>query len=123
MVSMMNSRPTDDDYLQQDYQRRRVPVRPAKKIGDVVAQLLAKRGYARVQAAARFDEAWRNAAGERYAGQTRCGNVHRGVLEVFAANSAVVQELTFAKAGLLRKLSELAADQKIKDLKFRVGSL
>lgn len=118
----MSVRSTDDDYLLQDYQRRRVPVRPAKKIGDVVAQLLAKRGYARVQATAEFEQAWRNAAGERYAGQTRCGNVHRGVLEVFAANSSVVQELTFAKASLLKKLSELAPGQKITGLKFRVAS-
>lgn len=113
---------TDDDYLLQDYQRRRVPVRPAKKIGDVVAQLLAKRGYARVQAAAAFDEAWRNAAGERYAAQTRCGKVRGGVLEVICANSAVVQELTFQKIALLKRLTELAPEQKIKDLKFKVGT-
>lgn len=118
----MKSRPTDDEYLLQDYQRRRVPVRPAKKIGDVVSQLLAKRGYARVQAAAAFDEAWRSAAGERFAAQTRCGHVRRGVLEVFAANSAVVQELTFMKTSLLQKLSSLAPDRKIKDLKFKVGT-
>ncbi|MEX2027561.1 MAG: DciA family protein [Pirellulaceae bacterium] len=118
----MKARLTDDDYLLQDYQRRRVPVRPAKKIGDVVSQLLAKRGYARVQAAAAFDDAWRSAAGERFAAQTRCGHVRRGVLEVFAANSAVVQELTFMKTSLLQKLSSLAPDRKIKDLKFKVGT-
>ena len=119
---MKRTRPTDDDYLLQDYQRRRVPIRPAKKISDVLSQLLAKRGYARVQAAAAFDEAWREAAGERYAAQTRCGHVRRGVLEVFAANSAIVQELTFIKTSLLQKLSSLAPDQEIKDLKFKVGT-
>jgi predicted nucleic acid-binding Zn ribbon protein len=119
---MMKSNHSEDDNLLQDYQRRRVPIRPAKKIGDVVSQLLAKRGYARVQAAAAFDEAWRSAAGQRYAAQTRCGHVRRGVLEVFAANSAIVQELTFLKTALLTKLTSLAPDQKIKDLKFKVGT-
>lgn len=119
---MKRSQTTEDDYLLQDFQRRRVPIRPAKKIGDVVAQLLAKRGYAQVQATAAFDEIWRKAAGDRYAAQTRCGHVRRGVLEVFAANSAVVQELTFAKVLLLKKLAELTTDQKITDLKFKVGT-
>ena len=118
----MPLRPTDEEYLQQDYQRRRVPVHPAKKIGEVVAQLLAKRGYARVQAVAAFDQAWREAVGERFAAQTRCGHVRRGVLEVFAANSAIVQELTFTKTSLLQRLTSLAPDQKIKDLKFKVGT-
>jgi predicted nucleic acid-binding Zn ribbon protein len=118
----MKARPNDDEHLLQDYQRRRVPVRPAKKIGDVVSQLLARRGYARVQAAAAFDDAWRSAAGERFAAQSRCGHVRRGVLEVFAANSAVVQELTFMKTSLLQKLASLAPDRKIKDLKFKVGT-
>lgn len=118
----MKSRSTDDEYLLQDYQRRRVPVREPKKISNVLSQLLAQRGYARVQAAAQFDQAWCSAAGERYASQTRCGTVRRGVLEVFAANSAVVQELSFMKAGLLQKLASLVPEQKIKDLKFKVGT-
>ena len=118
----MPHRPIDEEYLQQDYQRRRVPVRPAKKIGEVVAQLLAKKGYGQVQSVATFDAAWRQAAGERFAAQTRCGHVRRGVLEVFAANSAVVQELSFLKSTLLQTLASLAPDQNIKDLKFKVGT-
>ena len=119
---MKRTRSTEDKYLLQDYERRRVPVRQPKKISDVMSQLLAKRGYARVQASAAFDQAWRQAAGERFASQTRCGHVRRGVLEVFAANSAVVQELTFQKTTLLTKLASLAPDPRIKDLKFKVGA-
>jgi hypothetical protein len=38
-------KPTEDErYLQDDYRRRRVPISPAKKMGDVVGQLLVKRG-------------------------------------------------------------------------------
>jgi predicted nucleic acid-binding Zn ribbon protein len=118
----MDSDNIEQRYLLEDYKRRRVPVRPAKKIGDVVAQLLARRGYAQVQSAAAFEDAWRQAAGERYAAQTRCGHVRRGTLEVTCANSAVIQELTFQKTALLTKLTELAPEQKIKDLKFKVGT-
>jgi predicted nucleic acid-binding Zn ribbon protein len=113
----------DEQYLLSDYQRRRVPVRPARKIGEAVAQLLARRGYAQVQSTAAMDDAWRRAVGERFAAQTRCGKVRGGVLEVFAANSAVVQELTFQKSALLKRLTELAPEQKIRDLKFRVGAI
>ncbi|WP_254512925.1 DUF721 domain-containing protein [Anatilimnocola floriformis] len=110
-------------YLQDDYRRRRVPVPQAKKMGDVVGQLLVKRGYANVQQAASLDAVWTAAVGERLAPQTKAGQVKRGVLEVFVLNSAVMQELAFVKAKLVKTLATTAADQKIKDIKFRVGKL
>ena len=110
-------------YLQDDYRRRRVPVPQAKKMGDVVGQLLVKRGYANVQQAASLDAVWAAAVGERFAPQTKAGQVKRGVLEVFVLNSAVMQELTFVKAKLVKTLATTAADQKITSIKFRVGKL
>lgn len=112
----------DERYLQDDYRRRRVPIRPAKKMGDVVGQLLVKRGYANVQQASSLDAVWHAAVGERFVAQSKAGQVKRGVLEVFVNNSAVVQELTFVKAKLIKLLAVSAADHKIRDIKFRVGS-
>jgi predicted nucleic acid-binding Zn ribbon protein len=113
----------EERYLQDDYRRRRVPVQHAKSMGDIVGQLLVKRGYANVQQARTLDEVWLQAVGDRFGNQTKAGQIKRGVLEVFVSNSAVLQELTFLKAKLIKSLAQVAAEQKIRDIKFRVGSL
>ena len=93
-----------------------------KKIGDVVAGLLARKGYARVQSASAFETAWKEAAG-KLAEHSRPGNVNRGVLEVMVRNSAALQELTFQKKKLLTRLQAQLPDEKITSLRFRVGSI
>ncbi len=97
--------------------------REPRHIGDVLSQLIARRGYARVQSAGAFAEAWRQAVGERFAKSTRALAVKRGVLEVLVGNSTLAQELGFEKKNLVRKLTGLLPDEKIHDLKFRVGPL
>ena len=94
-----------------------------KPISNILAELLARRGYARVQAAGLSQQAWSEAAGETLAAQTRPGKVSRGVLEVFVTNSMLAQELGFAKKKLLARLQQLQPDEKIRDLRFRVGPL
>ncbi len=92
-------------------------------ISDILAQLMARRGFARVRSAEAFDAAWRKAAGEMLSQFTRPGSVRRGKLEVTVANSTLVQELTFQKTHLLKSLAELLPDEKIEDLRFRVGQV
>jgi len=94
-----------------------------KPIGNILAELLARRGYARVQAGGLSAAAWQAAAGELVSAYTRAGQVRRGVLEVFVSNSTLMQEMSFQKAALLKKLAELAPDENIRDLKFRVGPI
>lgn len=94
-----------------------------KPIANILSDLLAKRGYARMQSAMNHADAWRQAAGDRWARTTRAGQIKRGVLEVFCTSSILVQEMTFQKSGLLKKLAELLPDEKIKDIKIRVGSI
>ena len=94
-----------------------------KPISNILAELLARRGYARVQAAGLSQQAWNEAAGEQLAAATRPGKVSRGVLEVFVTNSMLAQELGFAKKKLLARLQQLQPDEKIRDLRFRVGPL
>ncbi len=113
---------TDNDYLLDDYRRRRVPVRPAKQVSDVISQLLVKKGYAQVQSAATCAAAWQMGAGARLGPQTRAGTIKRGVLEVTVKNSAVLQELQFVKAQLIKSLAQSVPDSKIRDVKFRVGT-
>ncbi len=92
-------------------------------IGEVLSQLMARRGYARVQSAGALAEAWRQAAGERNADRTQATAVRRGVLEVLVANSTLAQELGFQKRAMVARLAELLPDENIRDLKFRVGPM
>ena len=97
--------------------------RGPERIGDVLAQLMARRGFAAVRAAAACESAWREAAGELAAQYTRVASIRRGNLEITVANSTLVQELSFRKPALLKALSSLLPDERIKDLRFRVGMI
>lgn len=94
-----------------------------KRIGSVVAELIARRGYARVQAATSCADAWASAAGPQLLKFSRAGGIKRGALEVMVANSTMMQEMTFQKAALVKKLAELLPDENIRDVKFRVGPI
>lgn len=87
----------------------------------VVANLLARRGYARQQAASAYAQAWAQAAGRPLQDHSRAGVVRSGVLEVMVRNSTAIQELTFRKRQLLDTLGTLLPAEQIRDLRFRVG--
>lgn len=95
--------------------------RGPQHVSNVLAQLMARRGFARQQGGAACQEAWGRAAGALAAEHTRAGSVRRGALEVVVANSTLLQELTFQKVQLVKALAELLPDEGIKDLRFRVG--
>jgi predicted nucleic acid-binding Zn ribbon protein len=97
--------------------------RAPKAISQVLSELMSRRGYARVQGAAAYDAAWREAAGPLAAQYTRPGQLRRGTLEVVVANSTLVQELGFQKQSLLRALASLLPDEGIENLRFRVGNI
>ncbi len=92
-------------------------------IADVVSELMARRGFARVRSAEAVDAAWRQAAGTLLAGYSRAGEVRRGKLEVIVANSTLVQELIFQKPAILKHLAERLPEERIRDLRFRVGPI
>ena len=95
--------------------------RQPRRMGDVLAQLMARRGYARVQSGDQCAQAWRAVAGEALAAGTRATQVRRGVLQVWVENSLLVQEIGFQKAQLLERLAAALPDENIRDLKLRVG--
>jgi predicted nucleic acid-binding Zn ribbon protein len=97
--------------------------RGPQAIGNVLSELMARRGFARVQSAETIEAAWREAAGPLAAKYTRVGQRRGGALEVIVANSTLVQELGFQKGELLRTLGELLPDEGIKCLRFRVGNI
>jgi predicted nucleic acid-binding Zn ribbon protein len=117
--------PHPDDWA--DLQRRREAyrrwraAREPRTAADVMAEVMQRRGYASVRTALACREAWDAAAGEPFRGVTEPGAVKRGVLEVTAANSLVVQELSFEKDRILAALQASLPDAGIKQLRFRVG--
>lgn len=113
----------DEQYLHDDYKRKSVHIPPPKSVGNVLSQLLAKRGYAQVQTAATCDAAWREAVGTKLAADTRPGNVRRGVLEVLVRNPSISSELGFLKAKIVKTLTKLVPEQKIRDVRCRVGTI
>ena len=94
-----------------------------RKIGDVLAQLIARRGYARERSDAAMDAAWREAVGGQFGRFTRAGTVRRGTLEVTVANNLVAQELGFQREDLIKKMARLAPDEPITGIRFRVGNV
>jgi predicted nucleic acid-binding Zn ribbon protein len=97
--------------------------RHPQPIAEVLAALMAKRGYAHELGAAELTAAWVTAAGDLLAKHTRVGEIKRGTLEVIVANSVLMQEMTFQKQIVLDKLIALMPDQKIKNLRFKVGAI
>jgi predicted nucleic acid-binding Zn ribbon protein len=121
---MQPAQETAADFLaRRDREQRRNYARKPKKIADVLAQLITARGYGRIQSNAELADAWQQAAGTTIARFTRPGRVRRGMLEVTASNSTIIQELTFQKHQILTKLQTAIPDASIRDLRFRVGSI
>lgn len=93
-----------------------------KKIGDVLTDLLAQRGYAQVASQEELQQGWSNTVGnlKKF---TRAVEVKRGTLHVIVSNSVVMQELTFRKQELVGLMAEALPDHKIKEIRYRVGSV
>jgi predicted nucleic acid-binding Zn ribbon protein len=119
----MNGQEDELSAICSDISSRQRYRRGPKKMSDVLSRLMARRGYAQAISAAGCAEAWQQAVGGELARDSRAGNVRRGVLQIVVRNSVIVQELSFQKRQLIRKLADLVPDQKIRDLKIRVGSV
>ena len=117
-----------DNYDEQDFDnakdltdsRRRFFRRP-RKTGDILAALMARKGYAQTQSSSELLDAWDQTVGETWINRTRPGNISRGVLEVVVASAAVHQQLIFRKAQLLSDMQQKLPQNKIKDIRFRTG--
>lgn len=107
--------------LQAEVARRQYHGKRPRRISDVLNTLMARRGYSELEAAGERDEAWKRIVGEPMSAYSRMGVIRRGVAEVTVSNSAALQELTFRKVELIRKIAAALPDQKIHDIRFRVS--
>jgi len=94
-----------------------------QRIGDILSELGARRGFARLEAAHSYDFAWKEAVGPIAAEYTAVGSLRRGTLHVVVNNSTLMQELTFKKENLLETLNTLLGDQQITDIRFRSAAV
>ena len=113
----------DHDELIKDLSSRQRLGRSPKRMADILSRLIAKKGYGQIQSSAAFQDAWKQAVGDLLAGQSHPGNVRRGILDVTVRNSAVAQELQFNKHQIITKLKEFQVDSRIRDIRFRVGTI
>ncbi len=109
------------DQVVEDIKRRQIYPRGPYRVGDVVNQLLARRGYVQQQAQDEIQSIWNDIVGAQLAAQTRIGRIRRGVLDVFVSNSTLLQELSFRKAELLRALEQPFGGAAIKEIRLRIG--
>src|SRR6185436_13232385 len=98
-------------------------VRMPHRIGSLINDLLALRGYAQSDTSLERQQAWQAIVGPNLASYSLAGDVRRGVLNVVVANSTVLQEITLRKTQILAGLCERLRDQNIRDLRLRVGAL
>ncbi len=97
-------------------------------IAEIVADLMARRGFARVRSVEMLERAWTRVVAVLEAGNliiqhTQVGSIRQGRLEVIVDHSALIQELEFQKATLLKSLTEQLPDEKIRELRFRLGTI
>ena len=125
-------RPTPDDVRPDDWEdldrrrdshRRWWRAKEPRPVGDLLAQVVARKGYAQLRAASELADAWSQAVGEELAEQTRVGLIRRGVLDVLVANNLLMQELGFQKEQILIALQQQAPDANVKQIRFRVGAV
>jgi len=96
--------------------------RGPKAVSDILSELFAAKGFARLGAAKALEEAWNDAVGEPRCRLTKIGEVRRGILNVTVAHSALLEELAaFEKPRLLKALRETVPDLSVLDIRFRVG--
>ncbi len=97
--------------------------RGPQRLSLALNELIALRGYARPRGDAQLQAAWRDAAGQTIARQTRAVAIRRGVLHVSVAHAPLLSELAgYFRQTLLEKLTELHAHLKVRDLKFKLDS-
>ncbi len=113
-----------DFHARRDREQRRHYARRPKKIADVLAQLITARGYGRIQADADFTAAWQAAAGATIAQYTRPGRLRRGILEVTVAQLERSSKNSPSKNNKSSpQLQTELPDAKIRDIRFRIGSI
>ena len=94
-----------------------------RKLGDVLASVLQKRGYGKPLANEGARKAWAAVAGERLAARTRVATFRDGILTIEVDSAAQRYELeAFRGQELLAALQRDRSIPAVRKIVFRVGS-
>ncbi|MDO4584603.1 MAG: DUF721 domain-containing protein [Planctomycetia bacterium] len=93
--------------------------KPTYAVGDILPAILAQYGIGRTRPEDDLAEHWEMLAG-KLATQTCVLGLRRGILEIGVTNAIFIQELTFQKQEILKKLQKIYTDGNIRDIRFRV---
>lgn len=94
------------------------------QLSSALSELIALRGYARVEEFRQYREAWAAVADANWLKQTRIAKVSRGQVTIEVDNAPLLSELSgFYTKELLKRLQADFAALKIKSLKFRLTGL
>ncbi len=94
--------------------------RSPRKIGSIIGQLMARRGYAQVQTSNEMDRVLQQVVGSALAKCCRCGSVRRGTLDVSVTDSVASQELSFKKRAILKAMQQEYPQSGIKEVRLSV---
>ncbi len=119
----MNRKPESEEEWHLSQIRQRPSRLNVNKVGVSVRRLMTRAGYGQTEAAEGLQTAWAEAVGEQLASRSRPGNISRGILSIHVADSPTMQEISFGKRSILKKLAESLPGVKIKDLRTRITNL
>lgn len=89
-----------------------------------LTELIALRGYARVEEHRHYHAAWKAVTHADWAARTKVARVSRGQMTIEVDNGPLLSELTgFHAAELLQRLQQDHPQLKIKGLKFRLTGM
>ncbi len=98
--------------------------RGPEPVAEILSRLFLARGWGSRQSRHQLEQAWQEAVGELAARRTRLGALRRGVLEVLVGDAVLLQEFAnFQKQQVLKSLNERLGEGKLRELRFRLGSI
>ncbi|TWU01501.1 DUF721 domain-containing protein [Neorhodopirellula pilleata] len=93
----------------------------ARKIGTIVSQLMSRRGYASVGIEHAMTASVAAAVGPGLNESFQIGKLTRGVLHIYVVDSVTMQEFTFQKRQIQKRLLQDHPQAKIQDIRFRLS--
>ncbi|MEQ9406168.1 MAG: DUF721 domain-containing protein [Fuerstiella sp.] len=96
-----------------------LPFGQPARLGQLLQNVVRKKGLAEESNRQKLDDAWRKAAGQRVAARSHVRRLQGGILEIGVTNGAILEELTcYLQHELLPAVQQLHADPPINSLKF-----
>lgn len=94
-----------------------------KSLAEVLGELAADAGFAKVLSSAQFEAAWKEIVGPDIAAHTAISLPRRGRVDILVEHSVLLQELSFRKEELLSALRRKLPGKPISEIRFRLGKV